>query len=295
MGCWNGTCAISKLPIHYGDDVICWFINTPLYSDDKGADASNFCYPHDRYELLGVPFRAQYNDYGSFEDVHADDEPMLNIIINMMRDNLVEIDQGDNQYHDIEVKKANLDLELIKEAMHEGRLYIKGWGDKKCAVGLMMVHEHLLEEMIRTYTWTDYEHNPDTDRYERVKKQMSVESIIAKISKAAEKDMSSKFGFEREMRRYLERVTFVSSINQEFSFNQVPTHHPMYQQFIRGLAYNHVLDSFAHVLRLSYGPQSGSGSQGNDQEPYHALIGAMQSVMKKANARFGDDEEEDEE
>ena len=296
MGSWNGTCAVSKLPIHYGDNVICWFINTPVYDSEKESSATNFCNPNDRYELLGVPFRAKYNDYGSVEDIHEDDAEILNIIIDEIRVALIEVEQGENQYHDIEVKKDDLDFELITEAIHEGRLYIKGWGDKKCAVGMMMVHEHLLEEMIRTYEWREYVRNEEKSEYIYVMRKFDIDSIMERIAKAYDKDTSMKFRFDASMRRYIDKITCASSISYEFMEKNVPAYHPLLRKFIRGLAYNQVLDGFANVLRFSYGPQCGTGSQDGDQEPYHALIAAMQSTMKKARARFDgyDEDHEDE-
>jgi hypothetical protein len=294
MGCWNGTCAISKLPIIHGDRVLCWFINTPLYgSVEANLSAKNFCYPNDRYELLGVPFRAQYNDYGGFEDVVEEDMPIIDMIIAEMRESLVEIPLGENECHDIAVTKDSLDLELIQEAMHEGRLMIKGWGDEARSVGLMMIHEHLFEEMIANFQWDDY---ADVDgQFKRFKAKFDVQKKMAEIASAIDADNRTRFGFGNMTRRYMDKITFASSINMEFADKGVPTNHPLYQQFILGLVYNNILDHLFHRLRMSYGPQCGAGSQDQEYEVYECLMDAMKSTIKKTKDERGWNDDEDEE
>lgn len=68
MGCWNGTCNISNMPIFEGDKVVL----IPLMKVHEGA-AFNTCYPTDNFIPLGFPIIGYYNDYGGLYDIEISD------------------------------------------------------------------------------------------------------------------------------------------------------------------------------------------------------------------------------
>jgi hypothetical protein len=300
MGCWNGTCAISKLPIFHGDRVIVWFFNSARYSDNgKVPQASSYCYPWGQYSLLGVPFRAEYNDYGWIEDIDEADTVMLQMVIEELRSNLVEIEQGENEYHDIEVKKRDLDIELIGEAIHENRLRITGWGENVASVGIMMVHEHLFEHMIANTRWTDWTW-PDGYNGKSVKitQQYNVDAMVQKMAEIINSEKTkarSRFFRSDALDRYTREITFARDILTEFMDSNVPTYDPNFQKFLKGLAYNNILMEMMSEMRMGIGPQSGAGSQQGEYHQYEALIAAMQSTMAKTKEDRGWDDEDEEE
>ncbi len=63
MGCWNGTCGITNLPIRGGDKIAAFLIAVPL---KREGDFSGFCYAG---QPLTLPFFGTYNDYGGIENV----------------------------------------------------------------------------------------------------------------------------------------------------------------------------------------------------------------------------------
>ncbi len=67
MGCWNETCAISRTPIFYGDNVVMIVINKALFKGygnrPRNLEASQFGRDIERIEF-GV-----YNDYGWLEEL----------------------------------------------------------------------------------------------------------------------------------------------------------------------------------------------------------------------------------
>lgn len=115
MGCWNKTCGLSNLHITSG---------TPVYvfvlEDDR--DNSN-CYATSLFSPLLLPFESEYNDYGGGENSSG---VALPFILKGIKDQLVEMPLGENQYHDIEVTKEKFNEALFFEAVHEDRLSIKG-------------------------------------------------------------------------------------------------------------------------------------------------------------------------
>jgi len=114
MGCWNKTCGLSNLHITAG---------TPVYvfvlEKNKDYDA---CYSTGLFSPLLLPFESVYDDYGGGEDSSG---PALDYIMNMIKKDLVEMEVGENQYHDIEVKKEGFGPEKFFEAVHEDRLSIQ--------------------------------------------------------------------------------------------------------------------------------------------------------------------------
>ena len=111
MGCWNGTCGLSGLPIIEGEEMYVFPI-VESYRD-------SFCYSTALYRPSVVPFRAKYNDYGAGEDCSG---PALELLMSGIRERLVELEVGENQYHDIAVKREGFGVDTFFEACHKKRL-----------------------------------------------------------------------------------------------------------------------------------------------------------------------------
>ena len=69
MGCWNGTCAISHLPINASDEVKLIFIKASPNALEEMAYKSAFCYSNGVFAPAFMPIDAKYNDYGGVEDI----------------------------------------------------------------------------------------------------------------------------------------------------------------------------------------------------------------------------------
>lgn len=111
MGCWNGTCGLSGLPIIHGTEMYAFPI-VESYRD-------SFCYSTALYRPSVVPFRAEYNDYGAGEECGG---VGLEILMEGIRNKLVEIEVGENKYHDIAVKREGFGVDTFFEACHKNRL-----------------------------------------------------------------------------------------------------------------------------------------------------------------------------
>lgn len=112
MGCWNGTCGLTNLPIFHGDEVYVF----PIIETHRGG---SFCYSTALYRPSVLPFRAKYNDYGAGEDCHG---VGLSLLMKGIAKRLVELEVGENKYHDIAVKRDGFDVDKFFEACHEKRL-----------------------------------------------------------------------------------------------------------------------------------------------------------------------------
>jgi hypothetical protein len=114
MGCWNGTCGLSGLPILQGTEIYVFPI-VEAYRD-------SFCYSTALYRPSVLPFRAEYNDYGAGENCKG---VGLDLLMEGIRNRLIEMDVGENEHHDIAVKRDGFDVEQFFEACHEKRLQFK--------------------------------------------------------------------------------------------------------------------------------------------------------------------------
>jgi hypothetical protein len=294
MGCWNGTCAMSKLPIFAGDRVVCWFIvGSQGYS--RGGDATNFCYPHDQFQLMPLPFRAEYNDYGSIENLDPADQQLFDLQLAIIRNHLVELDIGENTVHDIAVKKKDLDFDLATEAIHEGRLQVAGYNNPR-HVGIMMILESVFNNMVNEHSWKKYEwpRGYDEPAVITVRKH-DIDANAEKIKLAVVKDMSDSYLFWSESERYIREVYGAKEILRSLHDDKLPHDNELFSKVFRAIAVTNILDSFAYELRMHYGPVSGAGSQQGELGPYETLIASMQVAINNRKATTAEWEEEDEE
>jgi hypothetical protein len=151
MGSWNGTCALTHLPISVDEEVyVLLLMEGKSYDKYRG----NHCYSNTYYQPLPLYFEGKYNDYGAVEDCHGD---FLEDIIECVRENLVEMELDDNKYHDIPVKKDKFDIDVLFEADHEARLYVtpneydRGRGVEKNRLTHITIRKGVLDKLLEEY------------------------------------------------------------------------------------------------------------------------------------------------
>jgi len=293
MGCWNGTCAMSKLPIFEGDRVVCWFIvSSQGYSR---GDATNFCYPHDKFQTMPLPFRAKYNDYGSIEDLDPEDQQAFDLQLAIIRNNLVELEIGENTVHDIPVKRKDLDFDLAMSAIQSGRLHVTGYDGAK-HVGLMMILESVFNNMINVHSWKDYKYPNGYNKPVVITiMKHDIAAKAEKVKHAATKDLSEKYPYWNETDRYVRDIYGAKEILMGLHDSKLPIDNQLFGKVFHGIAETNTLDSFAYELRFHYGPTSGAGSQEGDMGPYESLIKAMQFAIKKRKEKVAEWDDEDDE
>ncbi len=158
MGCFNGTCQISQLPIHSGEKVRFLLLTKNPYTMDsyrrdgetfnpragtEGVYSGDFWYP----EL--VPIRASYDDYGSVEDV---DTECLNWQYwkYFLDQRIVEREKGDGSCWDYSVKKG-MDLDKLLIALQNGCLLLRDdyyRQDMQLPVSQTMIREDVYQSML---------------------------------------------------------------------------------------------------------------------------------------------------
>lgn len=145
MGCWNKTCGISNLHINAGDQVYVFVLEENSHHDR--------CYSTAFWRPVMLPFLSVYDDYGGGEDSHKN----IEYILAGLREQLVEMPLGDNEYHDIEVTAEKLDEKLFFEAVHEGRLKVGDrFGGAESLVDFVMMRADIVDSICENWTREQY-------------------------------------------------------------------------------------------------------------------------------------------
>ena len=140
MGCWNKTCGLSNLHITAGTPVYTFVLEYKNLASDDG------CYSTSLFRPLLLPFTCEYDDYGGGENSTG---LPFQLIMNAIKQDLVEMDQGDNQYHDIAVKRDSFGEHLFFESVHEGRLaYKKPYSDKVTQLTFTMFRKDIVDDIL---------------------------------------------------------------------------------------------------------------------------------------------------
>ena len=146
MGSWNKTCGLSNLHITAGTPVYVFVL-------EKNKDYDH-CHSTGLFAPLLLPFESVYDDYGGGENSSG---PALDYIMNMIKKDLVELEAGENQYHDIEVKREGFTPEKFFEAVHEDRLSIKSHRNAEpTQLYFTMMRKDIVDDILATREIQDY-------------------------------------------------------------------------------------------------------------------------------------------
>lgn len=146
MGCWNKTCGLSRLHITAGEPVYVFVL-------EEGKDSSDRCYSTALFSPLLLPFDSIYDDYGGGEESSGAGLPY---IVEGLRNSLIEMEQGENEYHDIPVKRDDFTVLNFFEAVHEGRLSVKGWRGEPNKVDFVMIRKDVAQHIFDTWEREHY-------------------------------------------------------------------------------------------------------------------------------------------
>lgn len=130
MGCWNGTCMISQLPIHEGQRVKLIPIKKQEHMTLPDAYV---CYSDELYKPLPIILEGEYNDYGIIENVTGNKRQFMSLVT-MMSD-LTEEDI-------LEKYKENNKIESYIRAVERGDIP---------NLGFVLIHEELFNSLLDTY------------------------------------------------------------------------------------------------------------------------------------------------
>lgn len=300
MGSWNKTCGLSNLPIRCGDRVYVFVL-------EQNDEIDSHCYATHLYSPLLLPFESTYNDYGGGEDSAG---PCFDLIMNGLKDCLVEQEQGENPYHDIPVTKAAWNEELFFDSVHEGRLVVKNLRGRKVRGEFAMMRKDLVDDILQNYQIEQYVgEGQGTGGWKNSYVWYGFKDILADI-----RPMLEVLGTD-----HLRRLSFDIHISKLFTS---PNRAASWMDKCNAYRYSRIvdvkdlavdwltagkidetetllaehlkaafIDDFLEANRKSWIPGGHEGSQSQDPQPYRALMNAMDKILKAEFKSNNDDEE----
>ena len=293
MGSWNKTCGLSNLPIHCGEPVMVF----TLVQNNK---IDSFCYTTPFYSPVMLPFHSVYNDYGGGENSTGIGLPL---IMDAIKANLIEMELGENPYHDIAIKREEFDESKYWSAIHENRLKISGHnGDRN--VQFVMFHKRVVDHILKHSSLQKFvKTGPAWGDYKYVDYKFA--DILAELPPVIEALMSS--GKDEIIRwRPLYRLEDAALENNlavdylqgnGYRFSGLISIEGLIQSIVKrqaddlltDLLIEHItakfIDGFMMSTRKVWIPGAHEGSHGCEDEAYRVLLAAMTTVLDEDEAR----------
>ena len=144
MGCWNGTCALSNLPILEEDKIVL----IPIIG--KGTS----------YEPIGLPIRGYYNDYGMIESITNPEVAdvfyqRMNEALNKKWISIEDTDRYKTDYETVEELLSLIERELVSDKR------VRYEGDIPRFVNFVMMHESIYDKVILSQYSSDVKEQLD--------------------------------------------------------------------------------------------------------------------------------------
>ena len=302
MGCWNKTCGLSNLHIRAGEQVYVF----PLVQNTEQTDR---CYSTAFWSPVMIPFLSTYNDYGGGENSHENIEYTLR----GLRKQLVEMEQGANEYHDIPVKKDKMDEALFFEAVHEGRLFIEGYRKEPTRVDFVMIKASVIDYICENYKIEKYVGDgKGTHGYGNNYIYYTWDDVVADSNEVIDR-LKQRYDEvpdgEDPLLKQVRRLYAARAIGDLFGYNH-PNHAAAYLRWLDDYRVNYIvrplealadailegpqdeakalmvdilrasfMHSFMECSRKNWAPGGHEGSQSQEHAPYRVLCGAITSIL----------------
>ncbi len=314
MGCWNKTCGLTNLPIMRGE-------RTYVFVLERVKEITDHCYSTHLYRPLLLPFVSTYDDYGGGEDSKG---TAFTVVMDAIKQRLVEMPLGENQYHDIAVTRDEWGEQLFFESVHENRLRVKYRHDGESEVTFVMMRKDVVDDLLDTYEFEEYAgEGKGTHGYKNSYERYRFADLVASIDPmldAAERIMK-ELGWDwprldMVMFRFLEepdtknRTATWLRHDEGYRYSSIVQVRSHIVELLRQgdratareLLIEHLkamfVNTFMEITRKSWIPGSNEGSQQEDFRPYRALMASMNKAMVARDARYAaedyGDEDEDE-
>ena len=292
MGCWNGTCGITQMPIRAGERVALIFLLENKYADHGG---SGFCYSNNQYSPITMPIFGEYNDYGAIEEISRRNKKVVFDHLMELIDNkqLIIKDDGDGDGDDNKEKPK--DYEELFDIIHDNGLQSED-GD---TVGFMLIHEDVYKALVE-----DMRDRAVYGQYWNYGKKLKV-AAEEYLKKADEINKQTKELKNKFLKLKEQDITLFKDISMFDIFNiQDDYDNPFIAQFSGGR--NSIIKYYIRILRetkskalmetlidfslfcnaMEFGrkmwtPQCGAGSQCQDYGIHQTIAKCINNQIEK--------------
>ena len=279
MGCWNGTCGLTGLPIFYDDPVIAMLIQR-----EHAKMTPTPCYPWTLWSPATLLVRSTYNDYGGIE---LDDSIKQRLLATQkdaarIMDKINFPDRDDYGYAYVAV-----DPFIVEETDdQEHDLYRQPNKD----FALWLAHEQVFDDLTTTVRGDCYE-----TRYTCLALgTMTIEKLVAaKVALYREADIERRTEGGFSDNPWQDRGSdfigaAVRMICEALHKSNSDAMSGEYEIFLKEWAEMRILYEMMSTLRITLYPTGAAGSQDGDLKSYQARNKAVAKQIATANKRFDD-------
>ena len=281
MGSWNKTCGLSNLPIMAGEPVYVFVLekNDPKYTTEQ-------CYTTWLYKPAMIPFYAEYNDYGAGENCAGIG---LEILMNNIRDVLIEMPQGKNVYHDIPVVRSGFTVKNFFESVLESRLFMKNAHGNAVNIDFVMCRKDIVDYVLNNYQIETYYQNNYVDiKFQNLAND--IPNLIKLISENIDKTVPY-FVLENMLHKHkLLIMKFMRFDNYENSrifsgLDQLLDNNCENPQRLEEILTDVLkfmwINMYMTHVRKTWMPAGHEGSQSDERNAYRTLIAATSAVLDR--------------
>lgn len=305
MGCWNETCAVSKMAIYAGEPVrFLPIVQNAWHFEEQGGfpngesplllKGSSGVYISDLWVPFCLPIRGEYNDYGTIENIPENtqqDKAELSQFIEAFKKNAIPLELGENEYHDTPLK--NFTLEEILEALQEGRVFSRYRGAGKdiiLTVSWMMIKESVWESLLNM----DILKTDEGSFYKMCIKRDGGDTITRKGIRAAIKKKCEFNRISKSANGAKELIEIMRDVDAGYRtrmWDHAPHEFraPFNDDLIDTFADAEYVHSILSLLRINYAPTTGSGSQNSNYKLWKDTFVKWKKIAHKDEHRWDEE------
>ena len=302
MGCRNKTCGLTGLHIYSGDEVLVFALEQNKHDHDR-------CYTTAFWRPVWVPFYSNYNDYGGGENSRGIG---FDLLMDGLKERLIEQEVGENQYHDIAVKKSDMGEKLFFDAVHEGRLAIQeNRGGHKVLVDFVMFRKDVVDDVLSNFRREDYVGaGKGTYGYNNSYTQHGFQDILAGIPECLDRlkeqidngddpllrslmgsrnlfnyddhNPAARYLSNSNNYRYSKLIRPFEELDKLVAAGDMDKATELLEAWLT-MSY---LDTFIHATRKVWHPGSHEGSQSCEHHGYRVLASAINTALDREKAEY---------
>lgn len=325
MGSWNGTCAVTRLPIFSGDPVVLIpIVERPSY------DGGMLVHSTDAWMPFSLPIRGTYNDYGSIEPVEdwhtADLIEHLNKVVDFTTGDDGDIRMWQHEEYDEVAKKYVLKVDESRTILPvtigpDVFRYICGstrphpwkpWENKenRLFLNFIMIHESIYDWMVeqKIEGWS----SKGPQKYGKDRVISDGQQIVAAYKKACDERNNAVKDSDNETKKILASIYSLKNYadlqranGNYFSFYQGEgmTGARDFTRFFdlietevqAGKPVDYIIERLAEfqmffynfdLMRMTFHPQAGNGSQNAELKLMRKLTTETGKMITRLQKRW---------
>jgi hypothetical protein len=275
---------VSNLHITAGQEVVIFILK------EENRDSSyDYCYIDSYFVPCLLPFYGEYNDYGSAENCHGEG---LDLLVEKIKEGLVELEVGENEYHDIVASKETFDIHQLFELDHEQRLFFSDSDKNECILTHVQIHKEIFDYIIENFKFKDYKSNDSfndivkflPDYISGVQEQIKLHKPIGHYT-FREEILLLNYSQKNLVAKYI--YSFIRN-NQTFGLLEILTidmfekmETDKLQLLLTDILKGVWIHLFLHETRKPWIKTIGEGSQSCSHNGYRVLNKAIENVLNK--------------